>query len=109
MARQNASTDDVADDVGKLRSDMDALRADFATLADHIKQIGGSAMSEARSRGADKVSELRKDLERTADHLREQGEASVAEVERTIQDRPLLSMLAAFGVGMLLTRLLERR
>ena len=56
-----------------------------------------------------KVEELGADLERAADALRRQGQASIAQVEDTIKERPLLSLLAAFGAGVLIARLLGRR
>jgi ElaB/YqjD/DUF883 family membrane-anchored ribosome-binding protein len=109
MARQDSSTDAVASDLGDLRADIEKLRGDLSALAKHMKEFSGSAVAEAQRAGSDQIDVLRTELERTAQQLKRQGEASVAEVEKTIQDRPLLSLAAAFGIGMLVTRLLERR
>lgn len=108
MARENATITE-SSDMSALKQDIEQLRSDLASLTKHIKGLGQNAVAQARSAGADRVDELRGELERTVDQLRQQGEASVAKVESVIQERPLLSLLAAFGVGMLMTRLLERR
>ena len=109
MARQSAATDKASDDVSDLKDDIEKLRADLSSLTKHMKELGGSAVADARKAGEEKVDDLLGELDRTAQQLKRQGEASVAEVESTIRERPLLSLIAAFGVGMLITRLLERR
>ena len=109
MAGQTTSTNKASDDLGALKADIGKLQSDLSSLTKHMKDIGGSAVADAQKAGTDKVDELRDELERTAQRLKRQGEASVAEVEKTIQERPLLSLAAAFGVGMLITRLLDRR
>jgi hypothetical protein len=48
-------------------------------------------------------------LEQTAGRLGNQGRVSVAEIERTIRERPLTALLAAFGAGLLFARLWDRR
>ena len=109
MARQSTSTGTNSGEFDDLKTDIDKLRADLSSLTKHMKEVGNSAAADAKKAGADKVDELRNELERTAQQLKRQGEASVAEVEKTIQEKPLLSLLAAFGVGMLITRFLDRR
>ncbi len=107
MAR--ATTPDLADDLAKLKEDITRLRDDLASVSEHVAGLGRSSYGQAKTAGIDKIDELRQELERTYERLRAQGEASVADVERQVQERPLLSLLAAFGIGMLATRLLARR
>lgn len=107
-ARQAASNDKASDDLDDLKGDIDKLREDLLTLTQHMKSLGGNALSEAQQKGAEKVDLLRTELERTAKQVRSHGEASLADFEKTIRDKPLLSLAAAFGVGMLISRLLDR-
>jgi ElaB/YqjD/DUF883 family membrane-anchored ribosome-binding protein len=86
-----------------------ALRTELAALTTHIKGLGSAKLGQAQSAGSLKIEELSADLQRAADALRQQGQASVAQLEDMIREKPLISLLAAFGAGVLLARLLERR
>ncbi|NJO37834.1 MAG: DUF883 family protein [Rhizobiales bacterium] len=108
MARQSATADGASDDLGKLKGDIEKLRADLSALTRTMKSVGNSAVADVQSMGMEKLEELRSDLERATGHVRRQGEASVAEIEKAVQERPLMSLLAAFGAGMLLARLIGR-
>ena len=108
MARQSASSDKTSDDLDKLKDDIEALRADLSSLTKTIKGMGSSAVEDVQALGAEKLDELRAEIERASGQVRRQGEASIAEIEQTVQERPLFSLLAAFGAGMLISRLLDR-
>lgn len=113
MARQtgtqNTNAGDSPDDLAAVRQDVEALRTDLATLLEHMKGLGSAKLDQAGAAGSETIERLRADVERTADRLRQQGQVSLAEVERTIQERPLTALLAAFGAGLLLARLWDRR
>ena len=108
MARQSTASSDASDDMEKLRDDIEKLRADLSSLTKHMKEAGGSALEDAQALGAEKLEELRAEIERASGKVQQQSAASIAEIERTVQERPLLSLLAAFGAGMLITRLMDR-
>lgn len=108
MARQTSSSDDASDDLSKVKDDIEKLREDLSTLTTHLKAMGGSALEDVQSLGAEKLDELRAELERASGKVKAKGEMSIAELERNVQERPLLSLLAAFGAGMLITRLMDR-
>jgi ElaB/YqjD/DUF883 family membrane-anchored ribosome-binding protein len=92
-----------------IKEHVEALRTELATLTKHVKGLSSAALARAQTAGALKIEEFGVDLERAADALRRQGQASIAQVEDTIKERPLLSLLAAFGAGVLIARLLERK
>lgn len=111
MAKQT-DTDGAADgaaDLAAVKKDVEALRADLSTLLEHLGGLGEAKLREAGAAGSDTIDGLRVELERTADQLRRHGQHSVAEVERTIKERPLTALLAAFGAGLLFARLWDRR
>jgi ElaB/YqjD/DUF883 family membrane-anchored ribosome-binding protein len=91
-----------------IKEHVEALRTELAMLTKHIG-LSSATLARAQTAGALKIEELGADVERAAEVLRQQGQASLAQVENTIRERPLLSLLAAFGAGILIARLLERR
>jgi ElaB/YqjD/DUF883 family membrane-anchored ribosome-binding protein len=109
MAKEVETVTKADEELDAIKEHVEALRAELATLTKHVKGLSSAALARAQSAGALKIGELGADLERAADALRRQGQASIAQVEDTIKERPLLSLLAAFGAGVLLARLLERR
>ena len=109
MATQSKAATDPDADVNALRKDIEALRSDLESLAKNIKSLGEGKIQQASALGTAKIDGLRSEIERRVDDLREQGRESVATLERTVQEKPLMTLLAAFGAGMLMARLLERK
>lgn len=109
MAKQMESASKTDQELDAIKEHIDALRAELGMLTKHIKGLSSASLERAQSAGALKIEELGADLERAAEALRAQGQQSVAQVESTIREKPLFSLLAAFGAGMLIARLLERR
>lgn len=106
--RQSGSSAEVSDDLDKLKDDIAALRTDLSSLTKSLKSMGNSAVGDVQALGAEKFDELKAEFERASGEVRQKGEASIAEIERAVQERPLMSLLAAFGAGMLITRLMDR-
>lgn len=91
MADANKATDDLKADIEKLKSDMSSLMETIGRIADD-----GRAESRRRVREA-------------GERVVGQTEESLHAVETQIAERPFVSILAAFGVGMVIGRLLDRR
>jgi len=98
-----------ATDLDQLKQDLDQLKLDLSELKDHLAEFGSQQAVGIRAQGEAKIMALRDEVDRVAGDLQLQGRETVARVEQAVQERPLTSLLAAFGVGMLLSRLLERR
>jgi ElaB/YqjD/DUF883 family membrane-anchored ribosome-binding protein len=109
MARETDAASKADQELDAVKEHVQALRNELATLTTHIKGLSGAKLQQAQAAGSLKVEELGAELQRAADALRQQGQASVTQFENTIREKPLLSLLAAFGAGMLIARLLERR
>jgi ElaB/YqjD/DUF883 family membrane-anchored ribosome-binding protein len=109
MAKEMESATKADQELEGIKEHIDALRTELAMLTKHIRGLSSATLERAQSAGALKIEELGADLERAAEALRRQGQASVMQIENTIRERPLLSLLAAFGAGMLIARLLERK
>lgn len=89
---------ETTDTVEALRADLDALKADVVTLVDTLKKV-------AKDGGEEGLRSLR-EIEARA---RAQAQQSVHAVERQITENPLTSILVAFGAGMMIGKLMDRR
>lgn len=85
-------------DYATLRDDVDALRKDLANLTEKMRGMSGERFESARAQARE-----------AAQRVRDRGQAAVDEVGHRIEERPLTSVAVAFGVGMLIGRLLDRR
>ncbi len=85
-------------DIHALKGDMDSLKADISSLSDSVKH---QTRHQARA-GYAKAQEY-------GQKARHQAEHGAQVFEDQIEERPLVSVLTAFGVGFILGKLLDRR
>jgi ElaB/YqjD/DUF883 family membrane-anchored ribosome-binding protein len=109
MARETDAAAKADQELDAVKEHIQALRTELATLTTHIKGLSSAKLEQAHTAGTLKLEELSGDLQRAADALRQQGQVSIAQFENMIREKPLVSLLAAFGAGVLVARLLERR
>jgi ElaB/YqjD/DUF883 family membrane-anchored ribosome-binding protein len=105
----NMATQNGTDRFDSLREDLDSLRGDVASVLAAMKKNGGEAAGDIAKAGQEKFDELKSELDKLATQFGKTGRDSVASVEATVRERPLLSVLAAFGVGMIIAHLVDRR
>jgi ElaB/YqjD/DUF883 family membrane-anchored ribosome-binding protein len=109
MATDTKTATKADQEMDAVKEHIQALRTDLASLTTHIKGLSSAKLEQAQSAGSLKIEELSAEVQRAADALRQHGEVSVAQLETTIREKPLISLLAAFGIGLLVARLLDRR
>jgi ElaB/YqjD/DUF883 family membrane-anchored ribosome-binding protein len=109
MATDTKTATKADQEMDAVKEHIQALRTDLASLTTHIKGLSSAKLEQAQSAGSLKIEELSAEVQRAADALRQRGEVSVAQLETTIREKPLISLLAAFGIGLLVARLLDRR
>lgn len=85
-----------------LRADVTKLRADLAGVADALKDAGKERIDEAKASLGSLADALREELRQGFEGARDRGKESVEAAERQIGKRPLVTLLAALGVGVLL-------
>lgn len=86
--------------------DIAALRRDMAVLARHLSATASEAASGAAQRTAE---ELREEATRLfSSDLFERGRGAAKSVGHEVEMHPALSLLAAFGLGLIGGRLLSR-
>lgn len=96
-------------DLSALQEELAQLREDVARIAGTLAELGRKGVEEVKSAGADRVEELRRELEQVSREVQRRGRDAVAGVEETVRERPFTSVLLAFGLGLILSRLLLDR
>lgn len=106
--RQMAKSD-LREELESLKADMSKLRGDVAHLLETLLETGKSSAASAKadleSRLHERLDELRSALKRG----RDKGEQAVHEAKHRIETRPFLSIFTAFGIGLILGKILDRR
>ena len=97
------------DDVDVLKKDIEDLKSAVKTLTDDLRAAAESNAKSAGERAGDRLDDIRKDAADVARKAAERGRESAEAVADAVRDRPMQSLLVAFGVGLLLSRLLDRR
>jgi ElaB/YqjD/DUF883 family membrane-anchored ribosome-binding protein len=91
---ETAQLDDLKDDLRALRKDLDKL----------VRAIG----KDAESMGRDTLEDARKRVKELASNARERSLEGVSAAEAQIEQNPFTSIATAFGVGLVIGRLLHR-
>jgi ElaB/YqjD/DUF883 family membrane-anchored ribosome-binding protein len=99
---------DLGKEIEGLKEDMAKLRDDLAGIVDALKDVGKGRVEDAREGLGELADALRDALRGGLEGAREKSKKSVETVEQQIEQRPLLSLLAAFGVGVVLGKILDR-
>jgi hypothetical protein len=89
-------------DLDVIMSDLASLKRDFVTLTDHVKT--GAINGAAR----DAVGQLGDEAKRLYGNLAAQGERSMNAIGHQVEERPVMSLLLAFALGFIGSRLLSR-
>jgi hypothetical protein len=92
-------------DYDTLQQEISDLRRDFSTLLEGLRSRGDGVAKDAEQTIRDLAGQAQRiydDLSRTSRH-------SLHTVGKTIEERPLVSILIAFVLGFIGSRLLDRR
>ena len=88
-------------DFEAIREDIDNLRKDLARLMEHVK-------SGAFQTFTGRVEEMSGDARRIYDQALAGGERGAEALVRQVEERPLASLVIAFGLGFIGSRLILR-
>ncbi|HLS69062.1 MAG TPA: hypothetical protein VK035_06930 [Kiloniellales bacterium] len=91
-----------------LRGDLNNLRADVRKLTDDLASAARTGASIASDEAEAEMKRLRADLDELYHRALSRGQASLESVEEHVERNPLTSLAVAFGVGLLLGKLLDR-
>lgn len=107
MAARN--DDDQKPDTSRLEADIEQLKKDLKQLNDTLVGLGRDGFDAVQSEGAARLEALRKEAEDIAKRLKSKGQGQYDALEAQVQDKPLLTLMAAFGLGLIISRLIDRR
>lgn len=88
-------------DLEAIAADMTALKRDFEKLAGTLRKSGNGAMRGAAEAIQDETAHL-------YEKAQAQGERSVQAIRTQVEERPITSLLIAFAIGFIGSRLLPR-
>jgi ElaB/YqjD/DUF883 family membrane-anchored ribosome-binding protein len=100
---------DLQKDLEAIKEDMAQLRSDLGELTQRLVDMGKDEISTARNRVRTRARSLGRELRETLNDTGERGLKTVESVEQLIAERPVVSLLAAFGLGLFVGKLLDRR
>ena len=93
--------------IDDLKDDLKALRTDLGELARILKDLGVGKVHEARSSVEEELEARREELRRRWEEARGRGKKTMDDFEQGIGQHPFSSVLAAFGIGFLIAKLLD--
>lgn len=92
-----------------LKSDLGRIRDDLSEIAQALMDASKSEMSETRERLQSMAQQRLETVRSALESAKGQGKSTTEMLQRTIEERPLVSIAVAFGVGMMLGSLMNRR
>jgi len=97
-----------AEAIEALRTDIGRMREDMASLTRHLYGAADEAADDVRQRLRDSYRQAGETARSTGAAARERIDRGRSSLESEIHDRPLSVVGIAFGIGVLLGRLLGR-
>ena len=95
------SSHNVESEFDTLKDDLAKLRADVASLSATLRDITSDTVHE-------QVHAIRGRINNLTDSAKAEGQQRLDELTEQIEERPLTSVLIAFGVGLLIGKLFDR-
>jgi ElaB/YqjD/DUF883 family membrane-anchored ribosome-binding protein len=92
----------------QLKSEIANLRADLGAIGESVKRMSteavGATQAKVRSAAQDALDEFQSKL----NEAKSQSQKAIQNLEREVTENPLTSLAVAFGVGFVLSKILDR-
>lgn len=98
---------DYQKEVQKLREDLSQLREDVSSLTQMMKDLGLQRAEELKGSAREEYRRRRAHFREQVDGLRDRGRDALDDVEEGIGEHPMSSLLAAFGLGFIIAKMLD--
>lgn len=95
-------------DLERIIADFASLKRDFTELVGHVGSGAVNGAGDAAGALRESVGRLGEKTRGVYDALASQGQRSAKAIGQQIEKRPVTSLLIAFGVGLIASRLLSR-
>lgn len=89
----------------RLTTSAKSIEEDLAALREDLKNLTASVAGIAKS----KTGELRDEIGVRADRAVETGRQAAESVQDAVRERPVTSVCLAFGIGVIIGHILDRR
>lgn len=99
----------MASETDTLKKDMADLRASIDALTKDVSTMSRSFADDAKNGASKKAEELRDNINKVAGQARDKSKESVEAVSTSVAENPLRSLVFAFGAGVVISQLLQRR
>ena len=99
----------MASETDTLKKDMADLRASIDALTKDVSTMSRSMSNDAKNSASEKAAELRDNISKAAGQARDKSRESVEAVSTSVAENPLRSLVFAFGAGIVISQLLQRR
>lgn len=100
---------DIHAEMETLKSEMAKLRTDFSGVIAAMKSAGKAEAEAVREGSSEFFSSMKDEIRHALEEARKKGKQSVEAVEKQVGEHPFLSLLAAFGAGFIIAKLLDRK
>lgn len=97
----------VSDEFDTLKSDVAKLRSDLSTTTKKLIDVGKDQTGEAKEIAKIEAAKLLSELEDAVDESKQKGKRALESVEDKIIEKPLLSLLVAFVIGLLIGKVVD--
>ena len=91
-----------------LEGEFDTLKEDFSKVRSDIASLKDSLQGYATETVRNKYNDGKQRLDKLTETARYKSRAQLEDLAAEIEDRPLTSILVAFGAGVILGRLFDR-
>jgi ElaB/YqjD/DUF883 family membrane-anchored ribosome-binding protein len=93
-------TDETGKDYDSIKADLDALRSDVAQLLKGLGREAGGTVDSVKETITEKAGDVKEVITDKAGDVKDM-------LEKRVQDQPLITLLGAFGVGLIVARLMR--
>lgn len=107
-SNRNDKTQELRAEIETLRGDLAKLREDFSAIPGTGRDIASDSVAAARESLRQETEKLLERLRTVGDEVGGQGREVIDEVGRTMKERPVTSLLVAFGSGLVLGWMTQR-
>jgi ElaB/YqjD/DUF883 family membrane-anchored ribosome-binding protein len=97
------------DDLETLRADLKGIREDLTHVMEGMKGTAGQKVKEVAQNLKESGEQVGMPVLDQVGRVKEKGTELAAQLEEHVRERPMTSLLVAFGAGLILSRMMERR
>ena len=92
----------------KLKTDIAKLKTDLSAVGEGVKKMGTEAVGATQAKVKSAAQDALDEFQNKLNEMKSQGQKAVHDLEQEIKEKPLTSLAVAFGIGFLLSKLLDR-